>query len=413
MTLNIGIVGASIAGMACAIELQRLGLTVTVFEKSSGKARQNGAGMMLPLDLMRSLLERNLIAADFEGILINEFSTFVAIPQQGLHFLTTTPLQGMCIRWKTLYETLQKNIDRPRCHYNCNVTQIIDQKDQVELTINNHNRIKVDYLICADGYESIGRKTIFPKVHPEFSHYIAWRGVIQLDGGTLTELHGRPYNNEYYRYLYENGHLLIYPIPASAEDKYGGEKHLLNWVLYEKITPSHPLFKNNPALAKQNFAPGTLPKSHCAYLTELTGYYFSGFPCSLIKKTVDPFVQPIFDVFVPHYVKGRICLVGDASILLRPHVGSNATKALKDAIALSNTVARELKSSTAPDISLAFKRWEGDQQKFAKQLFPLSRALGNLLVTHVPDLTTLTKEHMDELWKQTVSKYEWYGNSKL
>lgn len=408
MKLNIGIIGASIAGLACAIELQRLGSTVTVFEKFGKEVRQNGAGMMLPMKLVQALFERNLISNRFQGILVKEFSTFIIGQNKEQISLTDTPIEGLCVHWKNLCDALLDNFDQSCCHYNSNVTHIKNKENQIEVIVKGLDNFVFDYVICADGYNSLGRKTLFPDIYPEFANYIAWRGVVELDDTTLTQYFGQSYSNEYFRYLYENGHLLIYPVPNSNAAS-AGSRHVINWVLYENLTLFHPLFKNDRALAQQNFVPGTLPSAHLNYLNRLNDYYMPSFPANLIRQTKYPFVQAIFDVYVPRYTVDRLCLLGDSSILLRPHVGSNATKALEDAMALRDCIAQEM-GKPAPEINSAFRQWNDKQHQKAKQLFPLSRELGELLVTHVPDLTTLTKERMDMLWEQTVSKYEWYGN---
>ncbi|CAM5999569.1 unnamed protein product, partial [Sphagnum balticum] len=301
MTLNIGIIGASIAGLACAIELQRLGAGVTVFEKSGNNAAQNGAGMMLPQELVQTLIDRNLLSNNFQGISVTDFSTLIADQNKQQVFLTDTPTKGMCVHWKTLRDGLLEHFDQSCCHYNFTVTQINNRESQTELVVNNTDTFAFDFVICADGYYSLGRRTVFPEIQPEFANYIAWRGVAELDEQTMTELVGHRYNNECYRYLYEGGHIIIYPIPASGAGT--GIRHAINWVLYESL----------------------------------------------------------------------------ATELAKPQ----------------------------PDIHAALLHWNEKQHRHAKELFPLSREFGKLLVTDVPDLTTLTKERMDQLWQETVRKYTW------
>ena len=61
--LNVAIVGGSIAGCAAAIALRRAGCAATVYERSRGKLEDRGAGIGMPLALLRILIERNFVDA--------------------------------------------------------------------------------------------------------------------------------------------------------------------------------------------------------------------------------------------------------------------------------------------------------------------------------------------------------------
>src|SRR5882724_4102651 len=62
--LNVAIVGGSLAGCAAAIALRRAGCEVTVYERSRGKLEDRGAGIGMPLALLHTLIERDLVDAD-------------------------------------------------------------------------------------------------------------------------------------------------------------------------------------------------------------------------------------------------------------------------------------------------------------------------------------------------------------
>ena len=70
-------------------------------------------------------------------------------------------------------------------------------------------------------------RTCLPDVHPEYAGYVAWRGVLDeqiLAQQTIFDAH-IPY------YVFPNGHLLLYRIPALDFQRTG--QTLLNWVMYE------------------------------------------------------------------------------------------------------------------------------------------------------------------------------------
>ena len=56
----------------------------------------------------------------------------------------------------------------------------------------------------------------------------------------------------------------------------------------------------------------------------------------LVQATPDPFVQVIVDVAVPRMAFGRVCLVGDAAFVVRPHTAAATAKAAADAATLAD-----------------------------------------------------------------------------
>jgi 2-polyprenyl-6-methoxyphenol hydroxylase-like FAD-dependent oxidoreductase len=62
--VNVGIVGGSLAGCAAAIALGRAGCEVSVYERSRGALEDRGAGIGMPLALLRTLVERDYVDED-------------------------------------------------------------------------------------------------------------------------------------------------------------------------------------------------------------------------------------------------------------------------------------------------------------------------------------------------------------
>jgi 2-polyprenyl-6-methoxyphenol hydroxylase-like FAD-dependent oxidoreductase len=57
---------------------------------------------------------------------------------------------------------------------------------------------------------------------------------------------------------------------------------------------------------------------------------------ALVAATPDPFLQTIVDVVLPRTIFGRICLLGDAAFVVRPHTA----KAARDASVLASALKR-------------------------------------------------------------------------
>lgn len=401
MNIKIGIVGASIAGLACAIKLLKLGFDITVFEKSTEISYARGAGIMLPHKLFEDLRQNDLVDENLKYFLMSEFSTFLKQDDGKQKLLTQTKYHNaVTVHWKSLHDALESKFDKKNCIYGRTIITFNSHVNYVELITDDNMRYEFDYVIFADGYNSLARKILFPEIKVQTVNYIAWRGLLEINKIDSMKLLGYLYNKEYYRYLYKNGHLLLFPIPnPNASD---GD-YIINWVLYENLDASNMHSTKKEELIHNNFLPGTMPKFYKDYLYTLAREYLPEFPCSIINLTTEPFTQIISDILLPQYFVGRIGLIGDASTLFRPHIGSNATKALQDAIMLGNFIEEEYKK-TSPDLGEAFEKWSKSQNEKAQHLFPLAQALGKLLVTDVPDLATLDKEHMDELWSSTIDR---------
>ena len=67
-------------------------------------------------------------------------------------------------------------------------------------------------------------------------------------------------------------------------------------------------------------------------------------PEGRVLATKEPFVQPIYDLSVPRMVFGRVCLLGDAAFVPRPHTAASTSKAVTNAI----TLAEAIGASQAP-----------------------------------------------------------------
>jgi len=93
----------------------------------------------------------------------------------------------------------------------------------------------------------------------------------------------------------------------------------------------------------------------------------------VVRLTVRPFLQPIYDVESSHMAVGRVALVGDAAFLARPHVAAGVTKAAEDAMAL----ATALQSNEAVDLALA--RFEVARIGINQQIMQRGRDLGTYL----------------------------------
>jgi len=400
---KIAIVGASIAGRAAAIMLDRLGCDVTVYDKLKPDAAllERGAGIVLPNEVVQELIQQKIIDTHFPCFNLKERPIYIYDKKNNQEkLLTIHPLSGFSTHWANLYTALQQQYPEEKVIYDANITSI-EKKEKIELTINQKQTAQFDYCIGADGYHSLIRQKLFSGLHPRFANYIAWRGVVdRVDQETTNKLLGKVLF-----YVYEKGHLLIYLVPKLNAENLRNE-YRINWLLYEKIDSSHELFQNDLEKAKVNIMPGVMPKEYEQYLWQLAKNYFPPFAKEILLATKEPFLQAIYDLMLPQYYKNNIAVVGDASTLLRPHVGSGSTKALQNALVLAKCLQEY------SNIDLAFQSWSEQQSAASKKLYELGVAVGDLFVSKMPDWNKINKQQIDEIWNAVVSGKDWYMVSK-
>src|SRR5258707_1829103 len=92
---------------------------------------------------------------------------------------------------------------------------------------------------------------------------------------------------------------------------------------------------------------------------------------ALVTATPQPFRQPIVDVVRTRTVCGRVCLLGDAAFVVRPHTAGATAKAARDA----TTLAQALKLARR-NVSAGLSGFEEGQIEFGRGLVSYGVALG-------------------------------------
>lgn len=394
---KIGIVGASIAGCAITILLDRLGFDVKTFEKRGPDTMDDlGAGLVLPPDLVKELKEHNLFDQNFSAIPLHE-RIFITNNHHNEHCLTTLPMSGLAVNWSILYAQLAKRLPKDKITYHAKATHLQHDDKTLVLTINQTEKHQFDYLIFADGYRSLGRKALFPKINPEFTNYTCWQGNFTTTDQSIS----KEMSNKAFYYLYEKGILLAYIIP-DQNTSIKNNSTTVTWFLYEKIDEEHPLCRDNKI--HTNIYQNDMKDEYITYLHHLATRYFPPLGQKIVIETEKPFTHAIYDTMIPKYREDNIALMGDAGILLRPHLGSGATKALQDALSLSKHM------QNSHDINSALDSWQQERQQAAAHLFSLSRAFGDFLVADSPQWHEINGPTLNDMWNKICEGYNWYQN---
>lgn len=92
---------------------------------------------------------------------------------------------------------------------------------------------------------------------------------------------------------------------------------------------------------------------------------------ALVAATPQPFLQTIVDVAPTRTVFGRVCLLGDAGFVVRPHTAGATAKAARDATMLARALKR-----AGRDVDAGLSGFEEMQIEFGQGLVDYGVALG-------------------------------------
>ena len=138
--------------------------------------------------------------------------------------------------------------------------------------------------------------------------------------------------------------------------------------------------------------PDTEQALKAAARRNLPSYY-----ADITDKSPDTFAYAIYDCEVPAYVKGRICLAGDAGAFARPHSGAGALKGMNDMVSLGATLA----SGAGIDEALAM--WNTERTTANNNLVRFGNQLGRALVEEIPDWSQLDAAGMQKWYTSIVT----------
>jgi len=273
--------------------------------------------------------------------------------------------------WDNVYRQLKNAFPDNLYHNRKKLTRQKQDKDYVVAEFKDGQHEKFDLLVGADGSSSTVRQQLLPEVTSKYAGYVAWRGV--LDENKVSSDVVKFFANKFTFFHGTNTHILCYLIPGS-NGELSEDKRRLNWVWYVNV----PLGDKLQSLLTDRHGihrEFSVPQGAVKNVQQQKDLAQSSLPSvfsDLIVSTNDPFVRTIFDLSVPRMTFGRVCLVGDAAFVPRPHTASGASKAVTIAIALANSIA-----TYNGNVVEALKKWEPSQLEVGNHLKQLGIVLGN------------------------------------
>src|SRR5438094_5195238 len=185
------IAGGGIGGLTAALALLKHGIDVDVYEQAA-ELKEVGAGVQLAANGTRVLYalgigeELKSLSCEAQGKEIRHWQTGetwklfdlgpVSIERYGAPYFT--------VYRPDLQDLLALGVMREKpdaLHLGAKVRGFQQQDDRVSLQLENATTVHGDALIGADGVHSRIRQALFGADRPEFTGFIAWRGVVPMD----------------------------------------------------------------------------------------------------------------------------------------------------------------------------------------------------------------------------------------
>jgi 2,6-dihydroxypyridine 3-monooxygenase len=374
LPLHVGVVGGSLGGLNAALWLRDAGCDVTVLERSPVPLSGVGHGIVLNPATLRWFGEKSGLALDEISVVSQDVryidfrGNIIVERAEPYRFATYDALHG----------ALLNAFGRERYLLGRAVKASLPNGAQVVVTLEKQPDLYFDMVVGADGvlgHQRQAQIVIAPSLAPEYVGYVAWRGTVSAED-VPAELFNALFNAVTVHVM-PFGHMLAHPLPGSSGAN--GMPHL-NWIWYRDVEPGAPLTQlmtnREGQLRNLALSPGEARDEAVFELWQDAEIHLPPLFHALVTKTAQPSVQAIVEAEPLRLADGRICRVGDAGFVARPHVGAGAAKAAEDGY----TLAQVLRTHNF-EVRDALKSWSQQQMLLGRSVVHRAREAGIALQT--------------------------------
>jgi 2-polyprenyl-6-methoxyphenol hydroxylase-like FAD-dependent oxidoreductase len=117
----------------------------------------------------------------------------------------------------------------------------------------------------------------------------------------------------------------------------------------------------------------------------------------IVTKTQNTYVQLIYTVDLSNYYRDRMCLIGDAGMVVQPFTGSGVFKGYHNATDLLEAL------DTHDNIDEALTDWSRIQVRTGKHLLALGEQMERAFIWQPLDFATADAESTAAWWKASVT----------
>jgi salicylate hydroxylase len=384
--MRVLIAGGGIGGLAAGLALARMGCEVAVYEQAP-ELKEVGAGIQLAANGTHVLYalgvgdELKSLSCETEGKEIRVWNTGetwklfdlgkVSIERYGYPYFTVYRPDLLAV-----LERAVRREKRAAIHLGAKCVGLREDKDGVELRLENGEAVKGDALIGADGVHSRVRQALFGADKAQFTGIIAWRGIVPM--ASLPRHMVRAVGTNW---VGPGGHVVHYPLRSGAVMNFVGALERSDWQV-----ESWSARGTNEELAR-----------------DFAGWHVDVH--ALIRNIPLPFkwalmVRPPME----RWTVGRVSLLGDACHSMVPFLAQGANMALEDGYILARAL-----TEAGGDVPARLLRYENARRERTRRAVEGSaNNIGRFHNKQLADPAT-AREYVDREWagQPVAERYEW------
>ena len=359
------IIGGSLGGLFAANLLHDLGWDVHVYERVPDDLASRGAGIGTHDELLSVLGKLGIAMEERLGAQVGDR---VCLDREG-NTVHRAAWGHIMSGWANVYRPLKGRFPAARYHFGKSLEELDQRGSEVVARFSDGSQARGDLLIGADGLRSAVRGQLFQGLEPAYAGYVAWRALV--DEHALPAALRHRLGNIYWFGLPPGEMIVAYPVPA--RDSAPGHRDW-NIVWYRPIVGDQALRDMCTDATGRHHGPAIPPPlvrpEVIAALKRDARALLAPLIAELLERS-QPFFQAIFDVESPRLAVGRVCLLGDAAFVARPHVGMGVTKAALDALCLYRSIQIH-----PEDLNAALARYDRLRGEFGRRCVARARRLG-------------------------------------
>lgn len=314
---RIAIIGAGLGGLVAGALLQQRGYRVRIFEQAPEFARL-GAGINLSPNVMKVLREIGVAESLLEiGIrprswVSRDLSTGEVLFDYRMRDVVETKFGApyITIHRGDFHAVLTEAVTPDTIEFGKRLSGFEQQADSVRLDFEGHPSVEVDFVIGADGINSMVRETLLGPELPIYTGYVAHRSIFpmsRLDGMEVDDF-CKWWSDD----AHGDRHIVVYLLDNAAEEIY---------------------FVTGVPQADWDHGLSFIDTD----MEEFRGH-FAGFHKNvirLVEACPTATTWPIFEREpLTLWSRGQVVLLGDACHPMKPHMAQGAAIAIEDAAIL-------------------------------------------------------------------------------
>ena len=363
------VIGGSLGGLFAAHMLHHIGWDVAVFERTAGDLAGRGSGLGTS-DAMLAAMRR--VGIPFDASIGIAVRSRIALAGNG-DIICERPTEGLTTGWDRLYRTVRDALPPELYRAGMELTRFEQDDSGVTAVFTDGSRATGDLLIGADGIHSTVRRQLLPQLTPTYAGYVAWRGWATEDD-LPPDLGGLLFHH--FVFGFPEGELALCVPMADTDEPQARHRAQFTWFRPIDEQTGLPRLCTDaegrchgtsipPPLIRRGLIDALRVEARRTLAPQIA---------TLVERSRQPVLQPIYDLESPRLTFGRVVLLGDAGFLARPDAGGGVTKAALDAQYLADAIV-----NANGDLDRALADYDQNRSRFGAWLVARGRYLGAYL----------------------------------